>query len=186
MLKFFARICATIALVSAPPMPLASSPPRALDVDQAAIAIILCGGERAGTAFWIAPTRIMTAAHVTRGAACQIGGVPVELVREDGDNDVAELRSAEAHPFLRVSCDGFRAGQLYRAIGYVGGEYRANMPWIPTGFRDPSGQNEFIGQAEPGMSGGPVIGRGGDVAGVVNQRWPARSRALKDTFVCGG
>ena len=135
---------------------------------------------------------MLTAAHVTSHGRCAIGRTPpspaeagLEVVREDGVLDVAELRSPEPHPFLRVGCGGFRAGGAYRAIGFIAGHYRANLPWTATGLSDAaSGQAEFAGEAEPGMSGGPVIDMGGRAVGVIDQRFPARSRSLEDTYLC--
>ena len=180
MHRLLALLGATLALVSATPR-LAGPDP--------AVAIIACDSgfgtrTRLGTAFWIAPHRLLTAAHVSSHGRCAIGGIPLEVVREDGVLDVAELHSPTPHPFLPFRCSGFRAGRLYRAIGFIAGRTHAELPWRATGRRDPSGQHEFLGQAEPGMSGGPVLDHSGRAVGVVDQRFPARSRALEETHLC--
>ena len=182
MHKTLALLGATLAFVSATP--------RLAGPDPAAVALIVCKGPdlgtgvRLGTAFWIGPRRLITAAHVTSHGRCAIGGTPLDVVREDGVLDVAELRSTAPHPFLPFRCTGFRAGRHYLAIGFIAGRSRADLPWRATGRRDASGQHEFVGQAEPGMSGGPVLDLSGRAVGVVDQRFPARSRALEETHLC--
>lgn len=135
--------------------------------------------------FRIGPDRLITAAHVTSHGRCSIAGAPAETVREDGALDVAELRSVARRQFLELNCRGFRRGRWYRAIGYAGGELRVNLPWQAAGFGDAPGKAEFLGEAYPGMSGGPVIDRDGRVTGVTLQRFPARARALASTWLCG-
>lgn len=190
-MKFLALIGVMAALMSAPPPDATVSAPAAPDAASGAIARISCG-PRIGTAFWIGPNRLVTAAHVTSQAQrCMIANDAgevreVEVVREDGALDVAELRSATPGPaFLSIDCGGFRRGQAYRAIGWMGGQLRVNLPLLATGFSQ-NGQAEFIGETYPGMSGGPVIAadRRGRVAGVINRRWPAAAQELEDTFLC--
>lgn len=175
-MKAAASLCAAFALVSAS-TPFVDAPPGA-------VALIQCSG-RLGTAFWIGPTRVLTAAHVVSHEACLIDGAPVTVVSEDDTADIAELRSPAPQPFMAHRCEPYRIGGTYRAIGFVLGQYRANIPWLATGQTDrDSGQYDFIGEAQPGMSGGPILDSQGRVVGIVNQRYPARSRALKDTSLC--
>lgn len=187
-MKAFALIGAALALGSATPAETVAPAP---DVPDAAIAVVVCGGARAGTAFRIGPHRLVTAAHVTSHASCTLqdraggGDVPVEVVREEGRLDIAELRSAAASDvFLQVDCGGVRRGRHYRAIGFAGGRYRANLPLIATGYATSFGGAEFVGETIPGMSGGPVIDRRGRVVAVVNTRLPASARALRETWLC--
>jgi hypothetical protein len=113
----------------------------------------------------------------------------LKVVGEDGAHDIAELSGPVISEKFEIDCAGYRSGREYLAVGYANGEYRTQFPLIYSAFgRDPeSGNGMFIGaDVIPGMSGGPMINGQFRVTGIVNQRWPSRSRALADTYLCGG
>ena len=167
-----------LALFSAAPV----APAVALsEVERNAIVQIRCG-MATGTAFWIGRTRLVTAWHVTAFGACSLNGAPLEIVRADRELDFAELRGPDNPVPLRFRCSGFEAGEMYRAIGFpaIG---RTVSHLIATGHRDADGLREFVGEVHPGQSGGPVL-RAGIAYGIVNKRWPGRSRSLSETWIC--
>ena len=170
---------------------LGASAPSA-ETDFAAIAIVRCGPP-VGTAFAIAPGRIVTAAHVAANGPCAIPGrhpgappVPAPVLRQDGRLDIAELAGALPGAPLPIACTGLGPGQMFRAIGHAGGVRRMTSPLFATRNRDPAsaGLVVLLGQVERGMSGGPVIDAAGRVAGIINRHSPARSRSLEETFLC--
>lgn len=178
---------------------LVSSSPYAPDeprIDMNAIARIDCGGF-SGTAFWITRTRIVTAVHVIAAAQpCSIAGHVLSTVRS-GNRDLAEVRGLENDHYLRVDCGGFREGRVYHATGYALGDYRHTARLLATrdeeGDRDGppnAGERILLGAVYPGMSGGPVVDGHGHVVGIVNRSITsppmAESRALADSFICGG
>ncbi len=177
-----ALIGATMALV---PVSSASAPAALRTIDYGAIVMVRCGPVQ-GTAFHIGGGRYVTAYHVAAFGNCAIAGVPARMVRADGGLDVAELGGPAIGLALRLDCRGFRAGGNYRAVGYAMPAGRLTLPLIATRHMS-DGQREFVGEVYPGMSGGPVIADdGGEVAGITNRRWPARSRALRGTWLCEG
>ncbi len=146
-----------------------SRSPTAADepaIDHDAVAQIRCG-DGLGTAFWIAPTRMISAAHVTARGPCTLGGAPLQLVREDGGNDVAELRGPDLGHTLPVRCSDMREGRSYYAVGFALGRYRHMSRLVATGERAAGppgrGQTMLLGTVYPGMSGGPVFDRRGRV-----------------------
>jgi trypsin-like peptidase len=160
-------------------------------IDYDAIALIRCG-DGLGTAFWIAPGRMISAAHVTARGPCTLGGAPLEVVLEDGGNDIAELRGPDSGRALPVRCSQMSEGRPYFAVGFALGRYRHTSRLVATGERaaGPPGQGQsvLLGTVYPGMSGGPVFDRRGRVTGIVNMRGTrlplSFSRPLRETFVC--
>ncbi len=167
------------------PVSSASAPAALGDIDYAAIVMVRCGAAQ-GTAFHVGGGRYLTAYHVAVFGTCSIEGVAMRMVRGDGGLDVAELGGPPIGQALRIDCRGFRAGGTYRAVGYAMPAGRLTLPLIATRHTS-DGQREFVGEVYPGMSGGPVIADdGGKVPGITNRRWPARSRALRGTWLCEG
>ena len=170
---------------------LGASEPAA-EAELAAIAIVRCG-PAVGTAFAVAPGRIVTAAHVAANGPCAIPGrhpgaplIPAPVLRQDRRLDIAELRADLPGAPLPIACTGLRPGQMFRAIGYAGGLRRLTSPLFATRNRDSAsaGLVVLLGRVERGMSGGPVLDQPGRVAGIVNRHSPARSRSLEETFLC--
>jgi S1-C subfamily serine protease len=181
------RVIASASLLmlgSASPLP---AQPAA--IPWKAIVLIRCG-DWYGTAFHIGGGRYITADHVIEGAkTCLDTLSSLKVVGEDGAHDIAELSGPVISEKFEIDCAGYRSGREYLAVGYANGEYRTQFPLIYSEFgRDPeSGNGMFIGaDVIPGMSGGPMINGQFRVTGIVNQRWPSRSRALADTYLCGG
>jgi hypothetical protein len=155
---------------------------------------VICAGAR-GTAFQINSNTALTAAHVSSIGGCKINGMPVEVVETDPSGDFAILRY---HWFprsrgLRLSCEGYRNGQVYVGIGFakglpiqraLAGQYLTTLPKAKLEWATLFTPVPFI----PGMSGGPVFNGRGEVVGVVNAYSPffplSFSRSLSDTSLC--
>lgn len=172
-----------LAATSASPLPAS---PTAIPWD--AIVLLSCG-DYTGTAFHIGNGRYITADHVVSTVReCSAGKATLKVVGEDGDTDIAELSGPVIDAKFEIDCAGYKVGQQYLAVGYPLGQYRTEYPLIYSAFgRDPDGGiGMFIGaDVIPGMSGGPVINEQFRVTGIINRRWPSRSRALADTYLCG-
>lgn len=166
---------------------LATVQPTLNNLPWAAIVVVQCG-EATGTAFHIGNGRYITAAHVVAFGSCSIGGSPASLAGVNRDLDIAEVSGPPDRPKLDIDCHGFEVSHQYLSIGYPYGLTRMIFPLIYSAFgRDPdNGNGMFIGaDVIPGMSGGPLLNENYRVAGIVNQRWPSRSRPLSDTYLCG-
>lgn len=138
-----------------------------------------------GTAFHIGGGKYVSADHVTDLPFCSINGQPIKVIKSDDSDDVSLIEGPVIKARLTLSCGRFRPNQHYIFVGYPAPNVKLELPVEATEFDHPSdGMTSFIGEAIPGMSGGPVINRDGDVVGTANKRWPARSRELKDTFLC--
>lgn len=136
-----------------------------------------------GTAVKISEDRYITAAHVVDNPLCTVDGAPISDIKKEA-NDFATFTGKPGPEYSKVSCKGFKIGEYYLAKGYALGLFEVKIvPWLATPFVL-DGFHSFLGDAIPGMSGGPVVNDRGEVAGVVNMRFPARSIALKDTSVC--
>jgi hypothetical protein len=183
MVKALLALCAA-AFLAAPSTP-ASAP---YDHDPAAIVRVQCItqlGTRTGSGVRIAPDTYITAAHVVvESGECSIAGVPITVTFSDEPSDFAMFSGGAAGPTMPVHCGGFKAERVYLARGFAfGGNANFGMPWQATEITDNS-LRLFIGDAIPGMSGGPVIDRKGRVAGIVNMRLASRGLPLSATKVC--
>jgi hypothetical protein len=137
-------------------------------------------GTAMGTAFHLGEGRYFTALHVVYEC------VPsASVVQYNSALDYAILVGPVIDKQLTVSCKPFIPGEFYLAVGYGYGYPEAmRQPWIASPFNS-GPYHSFVGEAIPGMSGGPVLDEEGRVHGVVNMRWPARSLPLKATPLCG-
>lgn len=154
-----------------------------LKTDLRAIVRVSCGRVM-GTAWKINEDTYVTADHVISEGGCSVGGEPISDVRVDPDKDFATFIGPKTPYRVKYSCGGFNAKEEYLAVGYAFGFFHKTFqPWIASVFKQ-GGYQSFIGESIPGMSGGPVLNEWGKAVGIVNMRWPARSRELKDTFIC--
>lgn len=150
-----------------------------------AIVRIQCG-PAVGTATHIGGGLYTSANHVTTYGECKVNGEVVADIRGNEKNDFSTFRGPVLPRHIKVSCKGFTDGETYKAVGYAFARTETmTFPWIATAVPDPAGIfKTFVGEAIPGMSGGPVIDRYGRITGTVNMRWPTRSLPLKETTVC--
>lgn len=138
-----------------------------------------------GTAFWIDDTTMITAAHVSSLGGCTIYGHPV-TARSDGAQDFAILTGPRNRNHIEVDCSGVREGRIYHATGFPGPRVTSRLLATRESI---AGFVVLLGQVWGGMSGGPVIGRRGRVAAIVNLRSTegvhrAFVLPLADTPVC--
>ena len=150
--------------------------------------IVDCFGKY-GSGVRISDNEIITAAHVI-GSSCQVEGVPAQVVYVDDKLDFAVLRG-EFNPGLRatISCDGFRPGQRYLALGHPN---RTPVIEILTATNQTADDDARIlnGSAYPGMSGGGNYRESdGALVGLTVRRDARGFRGvasvdLRDTYIC--
>lgn len=147
--------------------------------------------EGSGTAFRIGPHHLLSAAHVTAMHGCAIDGAPATVIQQDGARDFAQIDANVPGPGLKVSCEGYRAGEWVWAVGYAhGAPFQTAIALYATYLKAGDGKRVLIGPYTviPGMSGGPIMNARGEVVGIVNAFIPdteiSFSRELKDTDLC--
>jgi serine protease Do len=107
--------------------------------------------------------------------------LPAELLKSDPVNDLALLKISAITPYLYLShSDGVPPGMDVVTIGYPQVFIQGLSPKItrgivnsPTGMRDDPGSFQFSAEVQRGNSGGPLIGPGGTVVGVVRSKLDA-------------
>ena len=134
-----------------------------------------------GTAFYVAPEVLVTAAHVVRGcdAMRRIDGLPLEVMAADEDLDLAVLTAPEpSADWLDMgAADLPRLGEPVTALGYP---YLGNLGQGLTvtggnvsalrGIDGGEGEIMISAPVQPGNSGGPLLNGSGAVIGVVVAR----------------
>lgn len=134
-----------------------------------------------GTAFYVAPGVLVTAAHVVRGCRemRRIDGLPLDVIAADDDLDLAVLTAAEAsEDWLDMgTADLPRLGEPVTALGYP---YLGNLGQGLTvtggnvsalkGIDGGEGEIMISAPVQPGNSGGPLLNAAGAVIGVVVAR----------------
>jgi S1-C subfamily serine protease len=181
-------------LLGATPVPANEALPSPFFLELDLIERITCGNAM-GSGVRIDGDLVLTADHVVAGRTCTIDNVPVELVHEDGERDIAIIRTASISPSrMPLSCAGFVTGRMYLAVGYARGEHLVVQRLQGTGGTE-TRDGRFLGLSElrglifPGMSGGAIVDETGQLVGIVNAGNAAGlslSRGLGDTFLCGG
>lgn len=160
-----------------------ATPQKPYEVKDAAIVQVFCPAGT-GTAFRISETKYVTAKHVVMDEGCVVNGEMITAVDRSDASDYATFQGPASKSVLKVSCRGFSAKRTYLAVGHgLGLELKMQIPWIATDYVN-DGYRTFLGEGIPGMSGGPVLNKDGEAVGIVNLRWPARSRSLSDTPIC--
>ena len=148
-------------------------------------------GRGFGTAFRTGD-QFLSVAHVTGMTECKVDGQPITITEQDGMRDFSRFE-ADLPPSrgMKISCEGFHAGEFYWAAGHAGGlKIQTGVLLYATYAKSPTGLHVLLGNHTviPGMSGGPVLNRKGEVVGVVNAYNPdanmSFSRSLRDTSIC--
>jgi hypothetical protein len=161
-------------------------------VEQSAIPLVTCS-DRAGTAFRIGPSLLLSVAHVTSAARCEIDGQPIKVIYTSRTADFSILEDRRHGDALTVDCGGFRMGRLYIAVGHARGlDTLTAVPMVATGKMG-GGMALLVGifTAQPGQSGGAIIdAETKQVVGTINTAdWAhgiTGSVELKGTSVCRG
>ncbi|MCB6179239.1 serine protease [Rhodobacter sp. Har01] len=134
-----------------------------------------------GTGFYIAPTMLVTAAHVIEGcgAVAMIDGTPLDVVAADSSLDIAVLAGAtDAGAWLKLSAlEVPKLGEAVTALGYP---YYTSLDQgltVTSGnvsaLRGADGSSNRVmitAPVQPGNSGGPLLNKKGAVIGVVVSR----------------
>ncbi|MDQ2065934.1 serine protease [Xinfangfangia sp. CPCC 101601] len=134
-----------------------------------------------GTGFYLAPTMLVTAAHVVEGcgAVAMIDGTALEIVAKDSSADLAVLSGAtDVGAWLRLSAlEVPKLGESVTALGYP---YYTSLDQGLTvtsgnvsalrGIDGSSNRVMITAPVQPGNSGGPLLNPKGAVIGVVVSR----------------
>lgn len=168
----------------------AAAPACARDVvPEEAIVQVDCAtvlGTTSGTATHVGNGLYTTADHVVNQGVCSVGGVLVQNLTHDTAHDFATFSAPPRKTSVRYTCRGFKRGEDYFAAGYPDGlGFLILEAWTATKFKS-DGYQVFVGNAYPGMSGGPLINGAGKMVGIVNMRWPTQSMPLRSTILCKG
>ena len=110
-----------------------------------------------------------------------------EIIKTDAVNDLALLKINAITPYLYLShSDGVPPGMDVVTIGYPQVFIQGMTPKItkgivnsPHGMRDDPGSFQFSAEIQRGNSGGPLIGPGGTVVGVVRSKLDALKMSQK-------
>ena len=183
--KVLTAIAAMMACVSAKPLVPLPTYPHEAD----AVVKVYCqreAGNVVGSAFRVTRDTYITAAHVIANGACQVNGHTIEVTRADYVKDYATFRGPEGEAILKADCEGFKVGGVYLARGYPGSiPMNVQTVWLAVNHIIDD-RFVFLGEALPGMSGGPLIDERGVAVGVVVMRHPTRSTPLNSTSFCRG
>lgn len=191
MIRNSAVLLALLSLAS-PTAALAMPGPYFIALEH--VKLIKCTGAL-GTGIVISENHVLTADHVVAGRECSIDGKPVEIIHENGDLDIAVVKtSGSAETRMMIDCGGYVKGESYLAIGFARGvdlviqrvrssgskmKATSNFPNMPI----------LKGSATyPGMSGGAVISEvTGEMVGMINAgdaQSRLLSRSLDQTYLC--
>lgn len=182
-----------VACLAAPFIASASMPEAVTITYHASVVKVSCK-EGTGSAFRTGTGALVSVNHVTSLNDCRVGDRPIEVTYSDGWLDFSVSRLPGDGPHARINCEGFKDGEIYFALGHArGGPQRlvtvryseqATEAYPVKGFAVLYGAEYFI----PGMSGGPVFNRAGEVVGTVNAYNPflslSFSRSLSETPLC--
>lgn len=157
------------------PPPLESSSPQVKAKDKISI----------GTGFFITDNGyLITSNHVINKFSSlfvifpDARKLPAKLIRFDEVNDLALLKVDAITSFLYLShSQGVPAGMEVVTIGYPHVGIQGFAPKItqgivnsPSGLKDDKNSFQFSAEVQKGNSGGPLIGPGGTVVGVVRSK----------------
>ena len=134
-----------------------------------------------GSGFYIAPTVLVTAAHVVEGcgAVAMVDGTPLEVKASESTLDLAMLAGApDAGVWLKLSAlEVPKLGETVTALGYP---YYTSLDQGLTvtsgnvsalrGIDGSSNRVMITAPVQPGNSGGPLLNKKGAVIGVVVSR----------------
>lgn len=134
-----------------------------------------------GSGFYIAPTLLVTAAHVINGcgAMAMVDGTPLDIMASDPTLDLAVLSGApDAGAWLKLSAlEVPKLGETVTALGYPyftsldqGLTVTSGNVSALRGIDGSSNRVMVTAPVQPGNSGGPLLNKKGAVIGVVVSR----------------
>lgn len=199
-MKHWFLLLASLPLLSgAKPAPVVVPIPTtsAFIADLETVVRVVCSAGATGTGFYVGDGFVITANHVVAGSqSCTIGGELALIGYMDEVNDVAVLITENKKLKNTYTCDPYRRGELYYAVGWANGEQFIFKAMVGSGENIKKidlppllGTAVLFGEFFEGMSGGPVFDSRGAVVGVVNgvsriDSNVSMSREMKDTRFC--
>ena len=150
--------------------------------DEGAIVKVVCN-LGSGSATRVGRNTYISVHHVTKNTGCRVHGVPIEVTYSDESRDFSTFLGPSGLETIPISCQGYQTGNAYIARGYAFG---GDEPWFQPVMAVARYEElwAMLGDIFPGMSGGPVIDKGGRIVGTVNIMNPSGSVSLSDTPVC--
>ena len=165
---------------------------------------IYCFDGSMGTAVRVNKNMLLTANHVIKTDNYCVAESPhnqgisfVVPLMHDPKNDNAILYIENEKETPKISCDGYKTGEIYRAIGWADG-IRLEMIYVvateefvkeQTRNLGLQGTRILQGYLYHGMSGGGIFNSEDELVGIVSATRPkednlSSSREIKDTVVC--
>lgn len=198
-MKKFAILAATALLIAssakAHTIP-ATEEPTPYFIDASTVMRVTCS-KSFGSAFYIGGGKFVTAQHVITNTNCKVNEMPIKITDFVRELDFTMFTANVKTPYrVIMSCEGFKEGQNYYAVGYaegrtwpvvqrlVGTSHKLHQP------KKLFDKTTFLrGSAVKGMSGGPVFDEDGVVVGIVSHHVlngvsEADVLALADTPIC--
>lgn len=162
-------------------LPARSSPPRRAPPQAEAKGGTQEDGASSGTGFFVSESgHILTNNHVVESCktvqATRLGSVaePVQVIARDATNDLALLKAVAGPKTVPALAVRTRIGDSVYVYGFplagllaTSGNFTIGNVTAVSGLSDDSRMLQISAPVQPGNSGGPLLDRNGNIAGVV-------------------